>query len=161
METAIENKTKLLENWTSIRKPICSIELELNRVYPLREITSKKDYKLGMKLIEHLMVNKENYQGTEYKAINEYMKGLMHILNVYEKEHFPHIEKDISFAELIDDLLDINELKRSDLMPVFGDKSMVSRYLSESIKMNTEHIKKLCILFNCSADLIVTNQRDV
>lgn len=154
MNNAMKFKSDLLVDWEHPRKFLCSVELELHNVFPIREISTRKDYALGVKLLERLMDKKENYSGLEFRAINAYMKELVGIIKKYEDVEFVATEK-ITLSILIKDLLEINELSRRDLESLFGDKTMVSRYLNGKIKMNEDHIRGLSKLLNCSTDLIL------
>ena len=74
MRLATEFQSDLLIDWIQQRKSLCQLELELQSMFPIREITSRKDYSLGMKLLEHLMDKKEGYKGSELKAIKNISK---------------------------------------------------------------------------------------
>jgi antitoxin component HigA of HigAB toxin-antitoxin module len=155
MQTIQISNDSFLDGWESKRKSLSSMEFELQYNYPIRVITTQKDYKLGMEFLEYLMDNKENKKGADLKAINEYMKGLIRILDDYESVKYSDIYNEVTFERLVKDLLEVNDLDRKSLEPIFGDKGMVSRYLNGKIKLNEDHIRKLCKLLKCSSDFIL------
>lgn len=85
--TPIEQSRKIVDECSTVismnrEEPAKAVELKISR------IESKNTYKLGMCIIEHLVVNKENYNGLELDEVTGYMKDLTSILMEYEEKTF-------------------------------------------------------------------------
>jgi len=59
----------------------------------------------------------------------------------------------VSPAEIIRELMSATSLKQSDLVDVFGTKSVVSEVLSGKRDLSKAHIQKLCQRFHVSPEL--------
>jgi HTH-type transcriptional regulator/antitoxin HigA len=59
----------------------------------------------------------------------------------------------VSPVEIIRELMSANSLKQSDLVDVFGTKSVVSEVLSGKRDLSKAHIQKLCQRFHVSPEL--------
>ena len=57
---------------------------------------------------------------------------------------------DASPVEVLRTLMDANDLRQKDLLPVFGSESIVSEVLHKKRDLNKTHIEKLSKRFNVS-----------
>ena len=72
----------------------------------------------------------------------------MTLIEAYEEEH--HAIPDASPADVLRALMDANELRQKDLVPVFGSESIVSEILHKKRQLNKAHIEKLSKRFHVS-----------
>jgi HTH-type transcriptional regulator/antitoxin HigA len=78
----------------------------------------------------------------------KYAQVLMTLIEVYEEEH--HLIPDASPLEVLRALMDANELRQKDLVPIFGSESIVSEVLHKKRDLNKTHIEKLSARFHVS-----------
>ena len=88
--------------------------------------------------------SKENPTREEEK----YAEVLMTLIEAYEEEH--HSVPDASPVEVLRALMDANDLRQKDLVPIFGSESIVSEVLHKKRDLNKTHIEKLSKRFNVS-----------
>lgn len=101
---------------------------------------------------EYLMVldkltNKQHPTREEEK----YAEVLITLIEAYEEEH--HRIPDASPIEILRSLMDANNLRQKDLIPVFGTESIVSEVLRKKRPLNKTHIEKLSKRFHVSPAL--------
>jgi HTH-type transcriptional regulator / antitoxin HigA len=72
----------------------------------------------------------------------------MTLVEAYEGEH--HSIPDTSPVEVIRTLMDANDLRQKDLVPIFCSESIVSKVLHKKRDLNKTHIEKLSKRFNVS-----------
>jgi HTH-type transcriptional regulator / antitoxin HigA len=82
------------------------------------------------------------------KAEREFAEVLTVLIEDYEEKHYP-IE-DASPAEVLSELMEANNLKQKDLVPVFGAVSTVSAVLNGKRKPTREQIDRLSKRFHVS-----------
>lgn len=70
------------------------------------------------------------------------------LIEAYEEEH--HSIPDASPLEVLRALMDANNLRQKDLVPVFGSESIVSEVLHKKRDLNKAHIEKLSKRFGVS-----------
>jgi len=78
----------------------------------------------------------------------KYAQVLMTLIEIYEEEH--HLIPDASPLEVLRALMDANELRQKDLVPIFGSESIVSEVLHKKRDLNKTHIEKLSARFHVS-----------
>ena len=78
----------------------------------------------------------------------KYAQVLMTLIEVYEEEH--HLIPDASPLEVLRALMDANELRQKDLVPIFGSESIVSEVLHKKRDLNKTPIEKLSARFHVS-----------
>src|SRR5229473_2501081 len=78
----------------------------------------------------------------------KYAEVLMTLIEAYEEEH--HSIPDASPIEVLRTLMDANDLRQKDLVPIFGSESIVSEVLHKKRVLNKTHIEKLSKRFNVS-----------
>src|SRR2546422_2851679 len=115
-------------------------ELEVSSPAP---ITSDRQHEEYLRVLDRL-ASKENPTREEEK----YAGVLMTLIEAYEKEH--HSIPDASPLEVLRALMDANELRQKDLVPIFGSESIVSEVLHKKRDLNKSHIEKLSKRFRIS-----------
>jgi HTH-type transcriptional regulator / antitoxin HigA len=90
------------------------------------------------------LANKENPTREEEK----YAEVLMTLIEAYEKEY--HSIPAASPVGVIRALMDANDLRQKDLIPIFGSESIVSEVLNKKRALNKTHIEKLSKRFRIS-----------
>jgi HTH-type transcriptional regulator/antitoxin HigA len=78
----------------------------------------------------------------------KYAEVLMTLIEAYEEEH--HSIPDASPVEVLRTLMDANDLRQKDLVPIFGSESIVSEVLHKKRDLNKTHIERLSKRFNVS-----------
>jgi HTH-type transcriptional regulator/antitoxin HigA len=106
-------------------------------------IASERQHKEYLSVLDRL-ASKDNPTNEEEK----YAEVLMALIEAYEEEH--HSIPDASPVEVLRTLLDANDLRQKDLVPIFGSESIVSEVLHKKRALNRAHIEKLSKRFNIS-----------
>jgi len=106
-------------------------------------IASQRQHEEYLSVLDKLASN-ANPTSEEEK----YAEVLMTLIEAYEEEH--HAILDASPADVLRALMDANELRQKDLVPVFGSESIVSEILHKKRQLNKAHIEKLCKRFHVS-----------
>jgi len=88
-------------------------------------------------------------KGLLWSSEEKYAEVLMILIEAYEAEH--HFIPDASPVEVLRTLMDANDLRQKDMVPIFGSESIVSEVLPKKRDLNKTHIKKLSKRFNVSA----------
>ncbi|MDE3178501.1 MAG: transcriptional regulator [Acidobacteriota bacterium] len=81
----------------------------------------------------------------------KYAEVLMTLIEAYEEEH--HRIPDASPIEVLRALMDANNLRQKDLVPIFGSEGIVSEVLHKKRDLNKTHIAKLSARFHVSPAL--------
>ena len=106
-------------------------------------ITSERQHDEYLSVLDKLAV-KENPTSEEEK----YASVLMTLIEDYEVKHQPISEA--SPLEVLRALMDANNLRQKDLVPIFGSESIVSEVLNGKREINKRHIEKLSKRFRVS-----------
>ena len=106
-------------------------------------ITSERQHEEYLSVLDKL-ASKEKPTREEEK----YAAVLMTLIEAYEEEH--HSIPDASPLELLRTLMDANDLRQKDLVPIFGSESIVSEILHKKRDLNKAHIAKLSKRFGVS-----------
>ncbi len=106
-------------------------------------IISERQHEQYLSVLDKL-ASKANPTSAEEK----YAEVLMTLIEAYEEAH--HSIPDASPLEVLRTLMDANDLRQKDLVPVFGSESMVSEVLHKKRGLNKNHIEKLSKRFNVS-----------
>ena len=106
-------------------------------------ITSERQHEEYVSVLDRL-ASKENPSRDEEK----YAGVLMTLIEAYEEEH--HSIPDASPVEVLRTLMDANDLRQKDLVPIFGSESIVSEVLHRKRDLNKTHIEKLRKRFHVS-----------
>lgn len=114
--------------------------LELSSPTP---ITSERQHQEYLSVLDKL-ANEENPTSKEEK----YAAVLMTLIEAYEEAH--HSIPDASPVDILRTLMDANNLRQKDLVPIFGSESIVSEVLHKKRGLNKTHIGKLSKRFHVS-----------
>jgi HTH-type transcriptional regulator/antitoxin HigA len=106
-------------------------------------VTSARQHEEYLSVLDKL-ASKENPTKEEEK----YAEVLMTLIEVYEEDH--HSIPDSSPVEVLRALMDANDLRQKDLVPIFGSESIVSEILNKKRGLNKSHIEKLSKRFRIS-----------
>ena len=106
-------------------------------------ITSGRQHEEYLAVLDKL-ASKENPTSDEEK----YAGVLMTLIEAYEEEH--HSIPDAGPVEILRTLIDANDLRQKDLVPIFGSESIVSEVLHRKRELNKTHIAKLSKRFHVS-----------
>lgn len=117
--------------------------IELVEAFPPRPIKSEAEMLATQKVIDSLIdrapltLDEEDY---------------LHVLGilVYEYEQTLEPIPDIHGVELLKVLIEDNNLRQKDLVPIFKTESIVSDILNQKRQLTTRHIKELARFFNVS-----------
>jgi HTH-type transcriptional regulator/antitoxin HigA len=116
-------------------------------------ITSERQHREYLSVLDKL-ASKDNSTNEEEK----YAGVLMALIEAYEEEH--HSIPDASPVEVLRTLLDANDLRQKDLVPIFGSESIVSEVLHKRRDLNRAHIAKLSKRFNISPAVFFSRTTD-
>ncbi|PYU71387.1 MAG: hypothetical protein DMG49_09430 [Acidobacteria bacterium] len=72
----------------------------------------------------------------------------MTLIEAYEEEHYSI--PDASPVEVVRTVMEANDLRQKDLVPIFGSESIVSEVSHKKRDLNRTHIEKLSKRFNVS-----------
>ncbi len=114
--------------------------LEVNSPAP---VTSERQHEEYLSVLDKL-AGKDNPTSEEEK----YAEVLMTLIEAYEEEH--HSIPDAPPVEVLRALMDANNLRQKDLVPIFGSESIVSEGLHKKRGLNKTHIEKLSKRFRVS-----------
>jgi HTH-type transcriptional regulator / antitoxin HigA len=106
-------------------------------------ITSERQHEEYLSVLDKL-TSKDNPTDEEEK----YAEVLMTLIEAYEEEH--HSIPDASPVEVLRMLMEANDLRQKDLVPIFGSESIVSEVLHGKRGLNKTHIEKLSKRFQVS-----------
>ncbi|HXY23917.1 MAG TPA: hypothetical protein VEI73_04655 [Candidatus Acidoferrum sp.] len=106
-------------------------------------ITSDRQHEEYLTVLDKL-ASKDNPTSEEEK----YAEVLLTLIEAYEEEH--HFIPDASPLEVLRALMDANDLRQKDLVPIFGSESIVSEVLHKKRGLNKTHIEKLSKRFRVS-----------
>src|ERR1700719_991146 len=124
--------------------------LEISAPLP---IASERQHKEYLACLDKL-ASKHNPTNEEEK----YAEVLMALMAAYEEDH--HSITDASAVEVVRTLLDANDLRQKDLVPIFGSESIVSEVLHKKRDLNRAHIEKLSKRFNISPAVFFSRTTD-
>ncbi len=106
-------------------------------------ITSERQHEEYLAVLDKL-ASKDNPTDEEEK----YAEVLLALIESYEEKH--HSIPDASPVEVLRALMDANDLRQKDLIPIFGSESIVSEVLHKKRGLNKTHIEKLSKRFRIS-----------
>jgi HTH-type transcriptional regulator / antitoxin HigA len=106
-------------------------------------ITSARQHEEYLSVLDRL-ASKDSPTSKEEK----YAEVLMTLIEAYEAER--HSIPEASPVEVLRALMDANDLRQKDLVPVFGSESIVSEVLHKKRSLNKTHILKLSKRFQVS-----------
>jgi HTH-type transcriptional regulator/antitoxin HigA len=127
---------------------VAKIMIEVSEKYVLEvslptPITSARQHEEYLSVLDKL-ASKSNPTSKEEK----YAEVLMTLIEAYEEEN--HSISGASPVDVLRTLMDANDLRQKDLVPVFGSESIVSEVLHKKRSLNKTHILKLSKRFHVS-----------
>jgi HTH-type transcriptional regulator / antitoxin HigA len=106
-------------------------------------ITSERQHEQYLSVLDQL-AGKASPTSEEEK----YAEVLITLIEAYEEEH--HSIPDAPPVEVLRALMDANDLRQKDLVPIFGSESIVSEVLHKKRGLNKTHIERLSKRFHVS-----------
>jgi HTH-type transcriptional regulator/antitoxin HigA len=106
-------------------------------------ITSARQHEQYLSVLDQL-ASKSSPTPEEEK----YAEVLITLIAAYEEEH--HSISDAPPVEVLQALMEANNLRQKDLVPVFGSESIVSEVLHKKRALNKTHIERLSKRFHIS-----------
>jgi HTH-type transcriptional regulator/antitoxin HigA len=106
-------------------------------------IASERQHEQYLDVLDRLL-SKDNSTREEEK----YAEILVTLIEAYERKH--HSIPDASAVEVLRTLMEANDLRQKDLVPIFGSESIVSEVLHKKRGLTRSHIEKLSERFNVS-----------
>jgi HTH-type transcriptional regulator/antitoxin HigA len=119
---------------------------ECNGFVMPKPITSDAENELCTSAL--LELESRSHLSEEEKNLAEF---LAHLIETYEEKHYPI--RSASPIEVLTTLMEANDLRQKDLVPIFGSESVVSEVLSGKRTFNARHIEGLSKRFNVSHGL--------
>lgn len=116
-------------------------------------IASERQHEEYLSVLDKL-ASKANPTSEEEK----YAEVLITLIEAYEEEH--HSIPDASPLEVLRALMDANDLRQKDLVPIFGSESIVSEVLHKKRGLNKAHIEKLSKRFQISPAVFFSRTAD-
>ena len=130
----------------------CGADLEeylaLVRAFPLAHIRHDAHLDAAVAVIDRLLD-----EGDHAPAEEMYLDALTDLLETYEAAHVPIPVR--SGVDALRFLMEANDLRQVDLVPVLGRKSLVSEVLSGKRPLALTHIKKLANYFRVSPAVFI------
>ena len=147
---------KLIESLKEITKinnsKISPIYLELVKLFPLQPITSEKDNKIALTVVEKII----NFLASEKnpdEGIRIYLKTLSGLIADYEDSKFK--SGSISGKDMLAYFMDLQTLTQSDLAREIGGQPIVSKILKGDRELNLRQIKALAKRFKVSPEVFI------
>jgi HTH-type transcriptional regulator / antitoxin HigA len=106
-------------------------------------ITSERQHDEYLSVLDKLIS-----KGNPTREEEKYAEVLVTLIEAYEDEH--ESIPDASPVDVLRALMDANNLRQKDLLPIFGSESIVSEVLHKKRDLNKTHIEKLSGRFNVS-----------
>ena len=106
-------------------------------------IASERQHEEYLSIVDKL-TGEDNPTSEEEK----YAEVLITLIEAYEEEH--HCIPGASPVEVLRTLMNANDLRQKDLVPIFGSESIVSEVLHKKRDLNKTHIQKLSKRFHVS-----------
>lgn len=113
-------------------------------------IKTEDEYERALREVESLMDKGEGSLSPEEDALLELMVKLV---QDYEDEH--HAIPDAAPHEVLRHLLESNDLKQADLLPIFGSRGYISDIVRGKRGISKEHAKALGEFFHVSPSLFI------
>jgi HTH-type transcriptional regulator/antitoxin HigA len=122
--------------------------LALVRAFPLAHIRDDAHLDAAVAVIDRLLD-----KGDRSPAEEMYLDALTDLVETYEEAHVAIPAR--SGVDALRFLMEANDLRQVDLVPVLGRKSLVSEVLSGKRPLTLTHIKKLADYFRVSPAVFI------
>lgn len=146
---------KLIETLKSdIKSPqkVSPTYMELVGIFPLQSISSKKQHEMALKVIEKLITHVK-VEKPKDKGIELYLKTLSKLVHDYESAQYESVE--VKGSEMLAYLMELKDLKQTDLSEELGGQSVVSKILKGERDLNLRQIKLLAKRFQVSPEVFI------
>jgi HTH-type transcriptional regulator/antitoxin HigA len=117
----------------------------LNKLVPLGQITSEKDYKRRVRVMDDLL---DRIGANETHRLMPLLDLVTKEVESYENKN--HTLPDAAPAAVLAYLMEEHNLKQTDLAEELGGQSIVSAILNGKRELNTRQVKALATRFNVS-----------
>lgn len=87
------------------------------------------------------------------KEEQDFADILVYLIEMYEEDQYP--VRAASPIEVLTTLIEANNLRQKDLIPIFGSESTVSEVLRGKRPLNIHHVEKLSKRFKVSPELFL------
>lgn len=124
---------------------------------PIKKITSKKQYDLSLKVYDELFEKIEGFAKKEQNVINSYLELLANCIEDYEEVENDDLYEGVEFHHIVDELLSSKGLRRKDLIPIFGDKTLVSKYVNKNVDMKMKYLSQMANLLGCDISFLASS----
>ncbi len=124
--------------------------LALVRAFPLMSIQDDAQLKEALATIDMMLdISKRS------EAHEAYLDALTDLVETYETIHVTFPPR--TGLDALRFLIESNDLRQEDLVPIFGTKSIVSEVLNEkrARKLTVDHVKKLAAYFHVSPAVFI------
>lgn len=114
-------------------------------------IESSDEFERVLKIIDRLMSKPESSLPPEEGRL---LKLLAALAEDYERKVLPPLE-DLAPHEMLQFLMEQNDLKQKDIVPIFGSQGIASEVLSGKRSISKAQAKKLAERFDISAEIFI------
>ncbi len=114
-----------------------------------RVIENEQELEAMENVISQLLSKGENISPEEEKLLIL----VSNLVEDYEDEMYPI--PDVSPNEVLKHLIEENDLKQKDLLPIFGSSGIASEVINGKREISKTHAKKLAEFFNTSVELFI------
>lgn len=123
--------------------------LTMVKTFPLQRIRDDAELDASIAVIDSLLDMLPNLTMGE----QEYLDALGQLVEAYENEHVQLPEA--RGVDVLLHLMEENDLKQVDLVPIFGTKSIVSEVLNGKRRLTVGHVRELSSRFGLPADVFI------
>jgi HTH-type transcriptional regulator/antitoxin HigA len=142
----------LKEETKASRTKVSSTYLELVELFPLQPITSEKDHKIALAVVEKIIMFIATDKNPD-EGINIYLNTLSDLVNDYENGKYKFSAT--SGKEMLAYLMELKGLTQSDLAKELGGQPIVSKILKGERELNLRQIKALSKRFKVSPEIFI------
>jgi len=152
MSTAKKLIDSLKENIKTPKGKINQTYIKLVEIYPLQQITTKKQHELALKVVTKLISHSSEANDID-DGVEMYLKTLSGLVKEYEKMAFK--SSAINGTEMLAYLIDLQNLNQSDLSKELGGQPVVSKILKGERELNLRQVKALAKRFKVSPEVFI------
>lgn len=143
----LKNLIPVLQKETDLKpQKIESTYLELVEFFPLRLITTKKQYDAALVITEHLM-------SVHDEGAKIYLETLAELISDYEAKTFSAPK--VSGREMLAYLMELKGFSQKDIAKELGGQPNVSKILSGERELNLRQIRALAIKFQVDPSVFI------
>lgn len=135
-------------------KPVGALYLALVRAFPLTRIMDVKENEAALSVMERLMTfvneHESDLPADARRQFSQYMICLGGLIEEFEHKTYAAWSKKMSGRETLAYLMELHNLKQSDLKEELGGQSVVSGILSGDREFNIRQVRALADRFRVS-----------